>query len=146
MSKSIPISINLIFNDGWLMYKYLLLTLGLLSCMGNENAGPGPAVSRLGECAKAEAKSSVDLSGKILYSSKDSLVTLLTVAVTCGGGFKEESGFENDSTVKIDWVYSGSTGSECTCIRPDTISVTSSGKDLTRIKVIDFNGGLYLLD
>ncbi len=128
------------------MYKYLLLTLGLFSCNGNDTAGPGPAVSRLGDCAKTAEKVNMALFGKILYSSKDSLAALLTVTVTCGVGFREQSGFENDSTVKIDWVYSGSVGSECVCVRTDTISVTSSEKDLTRIKVIDFNGGLYSLE
>jgi hypothetical protein len=124
-----------------------LLALFLFGCVaGGSEDGGLRTTSKLGPCENGAPKTAAgDSVGKVLYISQDSLAAELTAIVGCSTAFKEISSLENDSTLKIDYEYTGPSAG-CICKMNVTIGVKSEKSDLRAIRQVDFNGVLYRLE
>ncbi len=82
-----------------------------------------------------------DSLGTVQFMSADSLQVSFVADVSCTLDHSEKYSLENDSTLKVDWVYASSTrGAGCACREIVTVSITSKEIILQNIKKIDFNG------
>ncbi|MDB5102621.1 MAG: hypothetical protein JWP91_310 [Fibrobacteres bacterium] len=128
----------------------VLFLLPFVGCM-SDNAKSSSQISTHGICEEAAPKesasdkASLDSNGILIFASKDSLQGTFKAGVPCKTTHEERTGFKDDSTLKVDYVYPGGPQAGCACFETITLTAKSTDHDLMLIRRVEFNGFTFTL-